>query len=617
MAGAIPPSSWPSTKRAVCLEYPDTPEWTALITGVLLQLSFGYYWDKDYANWEDARNVGSEILQSWFKQTPCNAGAIPIAEPQCDDYPNSSPMLDWQPANPFLSPGEIPPGYIAQPWGIVGNPPVLTYQPGDVISGLFGLPVLTPALGQGLARVRIKFTGSGTVEVHLIKVALGGIALLTWDDNPFTATFVDTSMDFLALPPESGDEDIQEIEFETDGDHHIDVTMLPKFTTEAGFVGYGGGIRKVVLCGPDMQVVDRPPASGITDEFPGPDAPGGGTDVAICDVLRWNNGQLEVWCCNEWQPVPAIGTGAAPSPTQPPPSSPPSTGDCVSYNVSLNGNGKWLLPFPVNAGDTILVSNPVGGWSDGTLSWFCPTGKVYEFGACAADQPADPADPMPSGANHMQLIAEIAGGTGFVNILGGTYIVPVGVTDEQLTIQANDSTLADNSGTVQFTIKVCSETVATWASVYDYALGQLLWTIFTCAGDCGNGCNSGPAGTFSGSQFDSAYFPCSVQRFTIIDSVSFDPSYITTVEVTVNTSAAIPTAPDLDGLNVLAYYSGAWHQVSNQSIPGTGVQVLTATINLPNVEQIRVGIFDQASVSLSSIDAVTINGLGVKPSQLL
>lgn len=468
MSGAIPPASWPATKRAICLEYPDTPEWTALVSGVIERLAFGYYWNKDYANWEDARATGQEIYQSWIAQIRCDAGAVPVQEPQCVDYPNNSPMLDWQPANPFLSPGEVPPGYIAQPWGVVGNPPVLTYQPGDVISGLFGLPVLTPALGTGLARVRIKFSGTGTVEVHLIKVALGGIALLTWDDNPLTATFVDTSMDFLALPPESSDEDIQEITFDTPGDHHIDVTMLPRFSAEVGFAGYGGGIRKVVLCGPDLQAIDRPPESGIVDEFPGPEAPNGGTDVAICDVLRWNNGNLEVWCCNEWQAVPSIGTGAPGIPTQPPPSSPPSSGDCFQYNVSLNARDKWLLPFPVEEGMTVQIITPTGGWTDGSTAWFCPTGQVYLLGTCGADSPAVGGDPVPTGANHMQIVGELTGGTGFFNPLTGTYVIPPGVTGEQLTFQANDATLDDNSGTVQFTVRVCNVTLTTWEKVWDF-----------------------------------------------------------------------------------------------------------------------------------------------------
>lgn len=462
MSGAIPPASWPSTKRAICLEYPDTVEWTALVSGVIELLAFGYYWNKDYANWEDARAEGMAIYQSWIAQIRCDAGAIPVQEPQCVDYPNNSPMLDWEPANPFTAPGEVPPGYLVQPWGVVGNPPVFTYQPGDVISGLFGLPVLTPALGQGLARVRIKFAGTGTVEVHLIKVLLGGLALLTWDDNPLTATFVDTSMDYLALPPESGDTDIQEITFDTPGNHHIDVTMLPRFAAEVGFAGYGGGIRKVVLCGPDLQAVDAPPESGLVDQFPGPDAPGGGETVAICDVIRWNNGQLEVWCCNEWQPAPQIGTGAPGIPTQPPPSSPPALGECFTYNVSLNAKDQWLLPFPINEGDTIQIISPTGGWNDGTTEWDCPTGQVYLLGICGGAHVASGTDPLPTGANHMQIVGNISGATGFFNPLLGVYTVPVGVTNEQLTLQANDDTLADNQGTAQFTLKVCSQTVETW-----------------------------------------------------------------------------------------------------------------------------------------------------------
>lgn len=609
MSGAIPPASWPATKRAICLEYPDSPEWTALLTGVLLNLSFGYYWDKNYSNWEDARNVGTEILQSWFAQIRCDAGAIPVLEPQCVDFPNNSPMLDWEPTNPFTQPGTIPPGYVAQPWGVVPDPPVFPYQPGDVISGLFGLPVLTPAINQGLARVRIKFNGRGTVEVHIIKVALGGISLITWDDNPFTARFVDTSMDFLAIPPESGDEDIQEISFETGGDHHIDVTMLPRFSAEVGFAGYGGGIRKVVLCGPDMQFIDKPGVELWRED---------GEDVAICEAIRYNNGVLEGYCCGEWSPIPGAPGAVPGAVTQPPPSAPPEVGACNTYYVTLNGRDKWILPFTLNSGDTVQVSSATGGWNDGGLTWACPTGAVYGLSICGAPLGPQPGDPVPT-KPHMQLIGQVGTVDGYFDPFAGLYTVPGGTADAQLTFQANDDNLADNQGSVTFQVVVCHNVESTWHSVYDFSLGPLGWSAMTCSTDfpCDTPTNDGTvAGTWVSGQWHYAQPVGTGDVLLSIETVPFDPSFIRSVTVVTNDSGAISDADGKSGLIVSYDAGGAFHIGALGSVPG-GVITSGILMNVPDVTAIIVSLNDYTGSQTANIMSIDIEGVGPKPPQLI
>lgn len=564
MPGAIPPASWPSEKRAICLEIPDTVQWVALVTGLIQQLSFGYYWDKDYSNWEDAKAAGQEILQSWMKQIRCDAGAVPIQEPQCVDYPNSSPMLDWQPANPFLDPSRVPPGYVAQPWGVVGDPPVFPYQAGDVISGLFGLPVLTPALGQGLARVRVKFTGQGTVEVHLIKVALGGIALLTWDDNPLTAKFIDTSMDFLALPPESGDEDIQEITFSTPGDHHIDVTMLPRFGAEVGFAGYGGGIRKIVLCGPDMQFIDRPGEEFTSsDNFGGPDSE---VPMAICEALRWNNGVLEGYCCGEW--VPVVGGGAGPAVTQPVQTEPLVSGDCQSFQVTLGANQRWLMPMDVQTGDIITVISPTGAWSDGTLNWFCPDGKHYLAGSCTTDVSPAGSDPVQN-ANHMSIIVGWNVTTPeYSRIYPSVFAVPDGVSGEQLWFQANDDSLGDNSGSLSFTVQICRAEALPIGITYTFGTGPSSvadgGVITITSGD--NSSNQRFHVTFG----ECVHVEVLSSAGWISEGSTASPAYIDCASATINHSGA-DVAPEVflanvDALAIISNGAGVTHFTSQVRI---------------------------------------------------
>lgn len=71
MTGAIPPETTPPETVAFCLEVPDSAEWFGLVTGALLKLSYGYYWDKTYENWEEARDTGSVIVHSWLNRERC------------------------------------------------------------------------------------------------------------------------------------------------------------------------------------------------------------------------------------------------------------------------------------------------------------------------------------------------------------------------------------------------------------------------------------------------------------------------------------------------------------------------------------------------------------------
>jgi hypothetical protein len=98
----------------------------------------------------------------------------------------------------------------------------------------------------------VSIVGSGTVELHLLAIPLGGNALITTDDNPLSAQTVDLNLATLAIPPETDVERIHEVTFATSGAHHIDVTYLPGLSPELIPISYGGGLRSVVLCGVDI-----------------------------------------------------------------------------------------------------------------------------------------------------------------------------------------------------------------------------------------------------------------------------------------------------------------------------------------------------------------------------
>lgn len=178
----------------------------------------------------------------------------------CLNYPTSSPIIGYAPRNPFTQAGEIPDGWIAPPFYAVTEENLATWfvgaKVGDIVSGYLSFPVTTPALGEGFARFRVTVKGMCTVELHLVTIPNGGSLLLTKDDDPLTAYFVDLNRDLVALPPEGENIVIQEITFDTAGEHHIDATFFVQFNDSEVPIGYGGGLRQVVVCGGDEMAFD-------------------------------------------------------------------------------------------------------------------------------------------------------------------------------------------------------------------------------------------------------------------------------------------------------------------------------------------------------------------------
>lgn len=150
----------------------------------------------------------------------------------------------------------------------------------------------------------------------------------------------------------------------------------------------------------------------------------------------------------------------------------PAAGDCNDTPVTIPGNGKVLLPFTLNDGDTIEATDIGGAWSDGTALWTCPDGTPYILGACIGIPGLVGGDPDAT-AFHMAIIAEIGSGL-FVDLTQGPYTVPGGTGEVQVQLQANDSDLSNNFGSAQTNINVCrAENVpGTWCYVFDFTTGD-------------------------------------------------------------------------------------------------------------------------------------------------
>lgn len=134
-----------------------------------------------------------------------------------------------------------------------------------------------------------------------------------------------------------------------------------------------------------------------------------------------------------------------------------NAGQCYDWDVQLYGSQQWVFPIALEADDTVEISNVRGAWGDGPLGslnyWYCPDGTPYILGACAGNPTTNSNDPMPT-TNHMRLVGRF--GDVWQDMYYGMYTIPVdGVYNAAL--QANDSPIADNSGSITFHVKVCKK----------------------------------------------------------------------------------------------------------------------------------------------------------------
>jgi len=190
-------------------------------------------------------------------EDPCEDG--------CIDYLPNSAFITFAPNDPFRTPDFTPPGYLLPPWYHNPGVPLPGVIPTDAMVNFLGIPNAFAIPTAGFPRTRISWSGSGEVEIEFVLIPQGGLAMITWDDSPLTAQFVDLtsvglseilSIGFVlsALGIETDAQvvgtRVQEFKFETPGPHHIDVTFIPNVgIVDEVVVGFGGGIRRVSLCG--------------------------------------------------------------------------------------------------------------------------------------------------------------------------------------------------------------------------------------------------------------------------------------------------------------------------------------------------------------------------------
>jgi hypothetical protein len=211
-------------------------------------------------------------------------GINAIEENECKDFAPFAPFIGYAPQNPYNDPELVPSGYFTPPFRLWSQFETILpdwvdewlgglidwatgYQQGDVVVDISSLPLLAnwqDLLTNGLPRIEINVTGSGEVELHLLAFPLGGRLLVTVDIEPNLADIfngiiggdvriIELNREVFGIPPETDLTVIEEVAVSGAGAHTIYLTFIPTVDAEIVPVNFGGGLRKIVLCGFDEQ----------------------------------------------------------------------------------------------------------------------------------------------------------------------------------------------------------------------------------------------------------------------------------------------------------------------------------------------------------------------------
>lgn len=239
----------------ICVSFlmPDALEYRGAVRGQLKALGDWWMWEKSYLPGDRRAAQAARIFEQLIAETLV-FGVCNPEQSGCVEHPPSSYIIEYNPNDPYRTPDLIPDGYAFPPWyqATVTTGVTLGTSLGDVVTDITrtsSAPIIPPA--SGYPRFRIHLNGEGVVNIHLVKLNGAGYAQITTDDDVLSAEFVSLAKDVISIPPESTDDIIIERKIETPGTHHIDVLFIPQVTEELPFIGQGGALRKIVLCGFD------------------------------------------------------------------------------------------------------------------------------------------------------------------------------------------------------------------------------------------------------------------------------------------------------------------------------------------------------------------------------
>lgn len=410
MVGYLTPNTPPSDKWFTRrLFIPAQNDWLALVDGALNELTKPYNWQPHGdMSVDDTVAAFDEMYQRYI---------VNDDEPPAWSTPNE---LDGEPAQPWYE--------ALEDWIIAGFL-AITFTPLAAITYQTTVPKIRVALRTGNIGA-------------LFRVLINGVEVWTGDSYAPIIDLIDNVFD----NPTPG-------------------TACTVRVEHRG-VGAGGGERA------KLEYVRGDAVAAMVATILRADPGGCGVQWSTDNGGTWNT--IDLATCITGLANDAItqaindGKIAVPG-GQPPAGGQPPIGGCKTFHVVLPASQQWLLPWGLGFHDTLQISNVQGTWSDGTPQWYCPEGQTFELGGCfTGGQSHQSGDVLNPGAYHMTLVMKV-GDTwypGPVNL----FTQNSGTTPLQVVIQANDGSLSDNYGQLEFDIEYCRAVPVGMCQLWDFAI---------------------------------------------------------------------------------------------------------------------------------------------------
>jgi len=187
--GANLPQVWePVGDTCVRVYIPNHPDYIKLFVRAIRMLEV----QRMYAR--DETGTGAKIVAGQWRDrtiTPliealANSTGDCGVDGECLAYPPFASFISYFPQNPYTEPDLIPDGFEQPPFFVNGKDnahDLPNYDKGDVILD-FGSINIEPSWDLAKTpRIELCLTGRGVVEIHLLKIAQGGAAVISLD-NP-------------------------------------------------------------------------------------------------------------------------------------------------------------------------------------------------------------------------------------------------------------------------------------------------------------------------------------------------------------------------------------------------------------------------------------------------
>jgi len=336
--------------------------------------------------------------------------------------------------------------------------------------------------------------------------------------------------------------------------------------------------------------------------------PAGGSDGDDMPRLRQDPDNpciLQQECLpGEWITLFDVSLCLTGNPGQPGPGGPgPGPGESRNDCFKLAGNGQLLLPYPVSSGDTITVSSLVGGWNDGTSSWYCPDGNGYAAGVCFA-YCGHPVGDVLATACHMALVMLIDGV--WYDATTGPVVIPPAVTDADVVFQCNDASLADNSGEISFCVLTQNSESPGFSHAFNFATNT--GGLNSDPRSEGPGCPTAGAIYLSGTGWTDDKCP-SIGATYININRTMSAREITDMAFTVTLDAA-PTGSS--AMQVYLVIGGVETLIQSDALTASGAHTLTVSGSwVATAIRIRIGVVsDTVNMVLGS---GVVSGQGTDP----